>query len=294
MRWVCPNEHMEVSVRLYAGNEAASHVAPSNRGIAYGDGLFETMRVHGGAVPWWGRHWARLQHGAARLRLDLPDASFAADEVAQMARSGGDGVLKLVCSRGAGGRGYAPDPRASCDWQLSWHPLPAPAPQAGLSMRWCSTRLAQQPLLAGMKHCNRLEQVLARAEWDDPNASERDADEGLLCDTGGTVVCATSANVFVLREEGGWFTPRLDQCGVAGICRAVLLDALGAREAVLAPRDVEAADAVFLCNAVRGILPVARLAGRAWAPHPAVARAQQMLGALHSAFEHPVIRPEIP
>lgn len=282
-----------MSLRLYRGNEPASHIAPSNRGIAYGDGLFETMRVHAATVPWWPRHWARLQHGAKRMHFALPGASFVAGEVQEMAQAGGDGVLKLVCSRGAGGRGYAPDQQASCDWQLAWHPLPAPAADTGLSLRWCSTRLAQQPLLAGMKHCNRLEQVLARAEWNDPQASERDTDEGLLCDTQGAVVCATSANVFVLRQ-GQWLTPTLQQCGVAGICRGVLLEALDAREAVLTPRDVEAADAIFLCNAVRGILPVARLAGRTWAPHLSVARAQQLLAAAHPAFDTPAFHPETP
>lgn len=271
-----------MNVRLYAGAAPVSGIEAANRGIAYGDGLFETMRVHGGRVAWWDRHWARLQHGASRLGIALPEAAFVTNEVEDMARIGGAGVLKLICSRGAGGRGYAPAADTPCDWQLALHPLPAML-AGGLVLRWCSTRLALQPLLAGMKHCNRLEQVLARAEWSDPQAAGRDADDGLLCDSQGAVVCATAANVFVLRD-GQWITPLLDQCGVAGVCREVLLGALEVREAVLTPHQVEAADAVFLCNAVRGILPVARLAGRAWAPHPAVVQAQALLGALHPAF----------
>ena len=282
-----------MNVRLYAGNEAVSRIAPSNRGIAYGDGLFETMRVHRGVVPWWYRHQVRLARGASRLQLALPEAALVTREIAGMAQAGGDGVLKLVCSRGVGGRGYAPDPHVSCDWQLSWHPLPAAVPGAGLALRWCSTALARQPLLAGMKHCNRLEQVLARAEWNDPQGADRDADEGLLCDTQRRVISAISANLFVLRE-GHWVTPALDACGVAGICRGVLLEALDAREATLTPADVEAADAIFLCNAVRGILPVARLASRIWAPHSAIARAQQLLGAAHPAFAAPASHPETP
>jgi 4-amino-4-deoxychorismate lyase len=269
--------------RLYVGDAAVAGIDPAHRGIAYGDGLFETMRVHGGAIPWWDRHWARLQSGAARLDLRLPDAAFAAREAAAMAQAGREGVLKLICSRGPGGRGYAPGPQADSHWQLAWHLLPVAAPSEGLTLRWCATRLARQPLLAGLKHCNRLEQVLARAEWADAAASERDADEGLLCDTAGHVICATAANVFVLRA-GRWETPALAQCGVAGVCRGVLLDALGAQETVLTPGDVDAADAVFLCNAVRGILPVARLAQRRWTLHPATAQARRLLGDVHPAF----------
>ena len=272
-----------MNARLYVGDARVPGVDPGHRGIAYGDGLFETVRVHDGRVPWWDRHAERLAHGAARLDIVLPDPAYLAGEVAAMARDAGHGVLKLVCSRGAGGRGYAPDPRAEGAWQLTCHALPAATPRAGLHLRWCSTRLARQPLLAGLKHCNRLEQVLARAEWNDGAGPDRDADEGLMLDMQGDVVCATAANVFVLRQ-GRWVTPALDHCGVAGVCRGVLLDALDAHAATVSPRDVDTADAVFLCNAVRGILPVARLAGRAWPPHPAVGRAQALLGARHPAF----------
>jgi 4-amino-4-deoxychorismate lyase len=272
-----------VNARLYLGDARVEAIAPTHRGIAYGDGLFETMRIHDGDVLWWDRHYTRLRNGAARLGFGLPAGDFLAGEVAAIAREAGHGVLKLVCSRGAGGRGYAPDPHAPCDWQLSTHPLPAPPPAAGLTLRWCTTRLSAQPLLAGLKHCNRLEQVLARAEWNDAQGQARDADEGLMRDMSGNLVCATSANVFALRAAR-WVTPAVDECGVAGVCRGVLLELLQAEEATLPPHEVEAADAVFLCNAVRGILPVARLAGRAWAPHPAVARAQALLAAQHPAF----------
>ena len=177
---------------------------------------------------------------------------------------------------GIGARGYAPTP-GEPEWQLTLHD-PPPAPEAGLVLRWCALRLSSQPLLAGLKHCNRLEQVLARAEWDGDAA-----DEGLLCNQDDHVVCATAANVFVLRD-GCWLTPILDRCGVAGVCRGWAIEALDARPARIGRSEVESADAVFLCNAVRGILPVARLEQRAWAPHPATARAQQLLAAAHPAF----------
>jgi 4-amino-4-deoxychorismate lyase len=161
--------------------------------------------------------------------------------------------------------------------------LPVQSSHDGLSLRWCATRLAIQPALAGIKHCNRLEQVLARAEWNDPVASDRDADEGLVCSGDGDVVSAIAANVFVLRG-GRWLTPAVDRCGVAGVCRGQLLPLLEAHEARLSVADIEAADAVFLCNAVRGILGVSRLGSRSWPSHPAVAETRQLLARIHPGF----------
>src|SRR5690606_14167148 len=139
---------------------------------------------------------------------------------------------------------------------------------------------------AGMKHCNRLEQVLARAEWHVPGADAQAFDEGLLADTDGNVTSAIAANVFVLRW-GRWQTPPVAACGVAGACRAWLLDPAAAGGQPLLPADVDAAEAVMLCNAVRGILPVARLAGRSWTPRPAVALLMRQLAAAHPAFAGP-------
>lgn len=269
--------------RHYRGQAPLAAPSSDHRGIAYGDGLFETMRVHAGRVHWWDRHWSRLARGAIRLGIAPPDAAYVRTEAEDVVRGQGEGVLKLILSRGAGGRGYAPSAEGESEWQLSLHPLPdRPSPQ-GLALRWCDTRLASQPLLAGLKHCNRLEQVLARGEWRQPGARDADADEGLMCDGDGNVVSAVAANLFALRE-GRWQTPLVDRCGVAGICRGWALQALDAVETRLARTDLATADAVFLCNAVRGILPVVRLGDLAWAPSAAIVRAQQQLAAAHPAF----------
>lgn len=274
---------MTTRYAVFVGERRVDGVPAGDRGVAYGDGVFETMRGHRGGVPWWEAHWARLALGAERLGLALPREALVRDAAARLL-DGGDAVLKLVLTRGDRARGYAPVRDATPTWILSTHPLPAPPRAGGLALRWCVTRLSHQPLLAGIKHCNRLEQVLARGEWPAPGEPGGDAfDEGLLLDMDGHVVGATAANLFVLRGDR-WTTPPVDRCGVAGVARAWLAGASGAVEGRLSPEDVESADAVVLCNAVRGILPVARLQARAWPRHPAVAMLARRLAAAHPAF----------
>ena len=266
--------------RIFVGEGRIDALPGDARGFAYGDGLFETMRVHRGVVRWWEAHMARLANGARCLRIALPSIAAIEREARDLFTDDADGVLKLIVTRGGGGRGYAAAPDAAPLWRLSRHPLP-PTHADGLTLRWCDTPLALQPALAGMKHCNRLEQILARGEWTDASI-----DEGLMRSTEGDVVCATAANLFLLRD-GRWSTPRLDRCGVAGVCRAWVLSEIAAIQTRVAPADVESADAVVLCNAVRGILPVARLGARTWAPHAAVADLRRRLARAHPGFDAP-------
>jgi 4-amino-4-deoxychorismate lyase len=266
-----------MSTRCYSGEREIAGIDPRNRGLAYGDGLFETMRVHRGRVPLWPRHLARLREGASRLGIALASVDCMEARIAEAIGGCGAGVLKLLLTRGGGGRGYAPAVDSAPAWLLSLHPMPAP-PRSGLLLHWCETRLALQPALAGIKHCNRLEQVLARAE-----VERTGRDEGLMLDMAGIPTCATAANLLVLRE-GRWSTPRVDACGVAGVLRGWLLEQGLVEIADHAPAAVESANALALCNAVRGILPVAALGARAWAPHPALADLQERLAMAYPMF----------
>ncbi|WP_166636726.1 aminodeoxychorismate lyase [Cognatilysobacter terrigena] len=269
-------------MRLFEGSTRVDSIAPMNRGLAYGDGLFETMRAHRGDVPWWDRHWSRLEQGCDALRIATPDQRQAREQLRELL-DGRDAVAKLVVTRGAGGRGYAPS-NAPPFWMLSLHQIPT-SPER-IALRWCETRMSIQPALAGHKHCNRLEQVLARGEWRDGEPP----DDGLMLDTDGYVVSAVAGNAFLLNGDA-WSTPAVDRCGVRGVCRDWARDALGAHETRVAPADVESADALFVCNAVRGILEVARLGDRMWSPHPQVARLRERLATEHPAF---ALTPESP
>ena len=263
---------------LLRADEVLAAIDPADRGLAYGDGLFETLLVHASQPVWWDAHWQRLQRGAAVLGMVLPDEAVlraASDKLLQQAPT--RCVLKLIITRGSGGRGYRPPDPAQALTVLSFHP--EPQAQDPVRLRWCDLRWALQPRLAGIKHLNRLEQVLARAEWSAP-----DIFDGLVLDTEDRLVSATSANVFAL-VQGRWCTPPLRDCGIAGLMRAWVLQNLpGAAEAELRVADIEAAEAVFLCNAVRGILPVRQLAGREWFAHPAVAGLRRQLALAEPAF----------
>jgi len=248
----------------------ADRVSVTDRGFTYGDGLFETLRVADGQVPLWPRHEARLRQGCARLRIPPPDTDAILAEIGRLSRGLADGVARVTLSRGEGARGYAPpaSPRPTLVVTVAPLALQAPPYDDGMAVRLCDTRLATQPLLAGMKHLNRLEQVLARAEWDDPTVGE-----GLMLDMEDNVVCATAANLFAV-FAGQLVTPPVDACGVAGVARAEILAVRDVTQARMNPARLAEADEVFLTSAVRGILPVRVFATRSWQPGP-VTRALQ-------------------
>ena len=252
---------------------------PEDRGLAYGDGLFETLLVHAGAPVMWREHWQRLAEGAARLGIAMPDEGWVRAEADGLLANRGRAALKLVLTRGLGERGYAAPATPNPTVVLSAHD--APAARDGLVLRWCRTRLAVQPLLAGMKHLNRLEQVLARAEWDDPAV-----DDGVLCDAEDRVACTTSMNL-VARLDGRWLTPSVGRCGVAGTIRGWLLAQGLVAEAEISQAQLSHADALFACNALRGILPVHRLGTHAWPASPDIARLQDRLAEAHPAYAAP-------
>ncbi len=228
---------------------AEDRVSWTHRGLNYGDGLFETILLRGGSAPLWPLHWDRLSCGAAILGLQLPDPQTVHAAIVEMSCEPEE-VAKLIVSRRPSGRGYRPA-SSECDWIIAVDA--APSPQPPLTLILCETRLAIQPRLAGLKHLCRLEQVLAQAE-----CAQAGVAEGLMCDTLGSMICATHGNLFV-RHQQCWRTPALDAAGVAGVCRRWLLEQaqdFRAEVARLTPEEVLDAEEVFVCNAVRGPQPV--------------------------------------
>ncbi|ART61809.1 aminodeoxychorismate lyase [Kushneria marisflavi] len=230
-------------------------VALTDRGFAYGDGLFETVLVRDGVPLLWDEHCARLAQGAHRLGFEPPAKGWLDALPAKAPR--GKCVLKIVLTRGSGGRGYRPplpaEPR--CYWQFtSFTPMPERW-ERGVSVRLCQLRLARQPALAGLKHLNRLENVLARQEWQDDAIAE-----GLLLNDRDQLVEATAMNLAWF-DQGQWWTPELIECGVEGTLRRALIDQghLSIARASDAPLSrFLNAPSTCLFNSVQGLWPIVR------------------------------------
>lgn len=239
----------------------ADSVPSTDRGLNYGDGLFETMRLHRGAVPLLDRHLARLQAGCERLGLGWPGRALLEPEVLAVAAGApAEAVLKIVLTRGDSGRGYAPGPAGPARRIVTAHPLP-PALEQPLTVGVCRTPLASSPAVQGLKHLGRLEQVLAARE-----TAVAGWDEGLMLDAASCVVEGTRHHLFFLRGNR-LLTPPLAGLAVAGIMRAMLLESLPALgldggEGELRYDALHEVDAMYLCNSVAGVRAVSRLDGR--------------------------------
>ncbi len=250
---------------LVNGAPAASLPA-TDRGLAYGDGVFRTLRAVGGHPLHWARHFATLCHDCAALALPCPPEAVLLAEVRQAAADHAQAAVKIVVTRGIGPRGYAlPQPCTPTRVVMAEALPPVPRRDAGVNVHLCRLRLAHQPALAGIKHLNRLENVLARAEWSDAAIAE-----GLLLDQEGLAIGGTMSNLFIV-EKGVLFTPDLSRCGVAGVTRGRVIDLArsgntACRSEHLPLQRVLDADEIFLVNSLIGLWPVARLMDRVWTP----------------------------
>lgn len=253
----------------------------TDRGLAYGDGVFETIAVISGRPVLLERHLQRLASGCNRLSI-AADQSLIHSELLAFATQLGDGVMKLIVTRGDSVRGYAPAPQAQPRRILQGGAAPVYPPahaEQGVRLFQCVTRLAEQPLLAGLKHLNRLEQVLARSEWLDSAYAE-----GLMCDTSGRIIEGVYSNLFLIKDAV-LLTADLSRCGVAGVMRAELLAQAQAQGIAVEVRDIqmadlEQADEVFLCNSVYGVWPVRRFAQLNWSAGPLTRKLQGIARAL--------------
>lgn len=228
-----------------------------DRGLQFGDGLFETMLCVKGTAVDFAEHWVRLQEGCRRIGIVCPAVQ---DEVTAAISKWGvpRAVAKLIVTRGSTDRGYRCVPSVRPNWMLTIadapeHPLSGG--YEGVAVKLCRTLTStDDPRLAGLKHLNRLPQVLARQEWD------TEYHDGLMADHSGRIIEGCASNLFIV-VDGTLRTPDLTTCGVRGIVRQKVIDhsmthGIPCEVTMVRIRDVERADEVFLTNSVYGIVPV--------------------------------------
>ena len=245
--------------------EPLQSIAATDRALHYGDGVFETIAVLAGRPRLWQAHMVRLLQGCERLAIPPPDLQRLADECSRLCVDGEEAVLKVIISRGSGGRGYRPPATPHPRRILIRYPWPAVTAwwSDGARLIYCQTPLACHPLLSGVKHLNRLEQVIARSEWQDDTIHE-----GLMCDSEGRVIEGTMSNLFALKD-GVLYTPELAQCGIAGIMRGQVM-AMAAQQGILCrtvtirPDDLADMDELLISNSLIGMVPVRMLADRSY------------------------------
>lgn len=246
--------------------EPDGELSPDDRGLNYGDGLFETIALRGGACRFIDDHLQRLANGCQRLHMPEPDMAIIRREIDQLIAGQRDGVVKVVMTRGAGERGYAPPTDCKVTRLVGFAAAePTACPVNGVQLTWCKTPVSLNPLLAGLKTLNRLDSVLARAELTNKKYSE-----GLMLDVAGRVVCGTMSNLFVWKD-GMLLTPGLSEAGVNGIMRTKILSiarGAGIQTEVrnIYPDDLDEAEGLFVTNALIGLWPVKALDDRLYDP----------------------------
>lgn len=246
---------------ILINGQTESRIEVLDRGLQYGDGLFETLAYRNNKIEFLEQHLQRLYTDSQRLNISLSESDLAKihqelDFVCQNLQD--EAVIKLIVTRGVGGRGYFAGQDLSPTRIISSHTLPSYPqyfPQSGITVRFCQHRLSENAILAGIKHLNRLDQVLGRNEWSDKTIAE-----GLMFDQHDNLIEGTMSNIFLVKS-GNLLTPKLNLSGVAGVIRTTIIrlaseNGLTVIEQTLSKSDLIEANEVFVCNSVNGIWPV--------------------------------------
>ncbi len=247
---------------------ATNYVSVQERGLQYGDGLFETIACVDNGLEFWQAHFNRLQQGAQRLQIPCPEEKLWLQDIALLCKNlSGNGVIKLILTRGCSERGYRQLDTLSSTRMVSLTKGLAPryfdstASQNGenkaADLCVCRQTISINPALAGIKHLNRLENVLARNEWKDTYS------EGLMLDSDGRVIEGTMSNLFAVKQMQ-LLTPALTMSGVTGIIREKIIELadknlMPVSITELSMQALFTMDALFICNSLLEILPVKTL-----------------------------------
>ncbi|WP_338804984.1 aminodeoxychorismate lyase [Xenorhabdus griffiniae] len=242
------------------GNQC-DHIPVNDRAVQFGDGCFTTIRVEQGIPALLPLHIKRLQKGVEKLFMPAPDWFQLENHIKQVVKGCDSGVLKIILSRGTGGRGYGFDDTTEPTQILSLNSYPEryiTQRQKGVSLTLSPISMGINPYLAGIKHLNRLEQVLIKRFIE-----QSGADEALVLDSDGLLVECGTANIF-WRKGKNVYTPDLSQSGVEGVMRRKIIELLAKSDYSLScvmryPEALAYADEVIICNSLMPVLPVSQI-----------------------------------
>jgi len=241
-------------------------LSPYDRGFAYGDGVFRTLKVNQGAPQHWKLQYQKLLEDCNALNIVCPSAEVLQSDMQVLLNDLESAIIKIVVTRGESERGYALPPLAQPTRVVIKSAVPT-YPESnysdGVSLHLCQIRLSEQPLLAGVKHLNRLENVLARSEWSNSTFAD-----GVVMDANDNVIECTMSNIFA-KFDDLLITPDLSRSGVAGITRQRIIDlankiGLTTRVAVLPLKELMQADEFIICNSLFGAWQVNSFNQKTW------------------------------
>ena len=254
----------------------------NDRGLHYGDGLFETILVQEGSPMLWDEHISRMAQGCKQLGMYPPPWKTLEHEANQLCLGSSKAVLKILLTRGVSGRGYRfhsqhEAPKLTRILQLYGYPdYPIINWSQGINLVLCKTKVGCHPQLAGIKHLNRLENILARNEWNDESIAE-----GVMTDHAGNWIEGTMSNVFIV-SDGKLYTPDLSHCGIKGIMRQHIIQLA---EEIDIPCQIQTvstqfalnADEIFVTNSLIGLWPVKNFEGKFYTNWPISTQLRQSL-----------------
>jgi len=247
-----------MAIKNLINGKFVDELAVHDRGLHYGDGLFETITVENKQLLCWDEHLKRLERGCLKLNITVPDKNLLKNEVSALIKTESQGVIKIIISRGQGGRGYKILENIAPTRIISLYPRPNYYDEnssSGVKTRICNYRYAKNPFLAGIKHLNRLEQILARSEWDDNSIAE-----GIVMDSENYIIEGTMSNIFCIIGKS-LYTPDLSACGIEGIVRGKIIELasnlnFNVEIRMMSLEFLMGAEEIFMCNSIIGVWPV--------------------------------------
>ncbi|CAH9049569.1 Aminodeoxychorismate lyase [Pseudoalteromonas holothuriae] len=258
---------------IIVNGQQKSEISVKDRGLLYGDGIFETIKVKGAMPKLWHMHLDRLVHSCNALKIAVPNLKHLQNDVDQVIKETGPNlVLKIIVTRGIGNRGYIYTGNEQPTVIVMSSPEYVTNERDylnGVKAIFCETRLSHNTNLAGLKHLNRLEQVIARAEWQDPQIRE-----GVLLDNDELVIEGTMSNLFI-EKDGVLYTPKLDKSGVSGVVRRKVIETQEAAKAPVCIKNITknellCADSIAISNSLMGVIPLSQIGDKVFSISPLI------------------------